>query len=85
LSPLSATPTRPGKRPRVQGGLLTMGWINDCLQQQKKSHAVKHTEQITVDRSEGVPAWECTWKKVRDVIKNDVLEFNNARGPQFMV
>jgi hypothetical protein len=62
-----------------------MSWIDDCLQQQRKSHAVKHTEQITEDRPEGVPAWESTWKKVRDGIKNDVLEFNHARGPQFQV
>lgn len=57
-----------------------MSWIADCLKQQKKAS----TPQTAIP-VQSPPSWRSVWNKLAQVIEADVLEFNAARGPQYMI
>jgi hypothetical protein len=57
-----------------------MGWVKDRLEQQSKAAV----PQVNVKPS-SPPKWLPVWKQTVEVIKNDVLEFNEAPGNQCKV
>jgi len=59
-----------------------MSWVQERLE---KSKSKPKEQQAVVQRVPERPAWETTWKAICDTMERDVIEFNNARGPQFMV
>ena len=58
-----------------------MSWVTDCLQQKRETSAL-HTG-IPL-RAQTLP-WQSVWQKVAKIIEAHVLEFNEARGPQYTV
>ncbi len=58
-----------------------MSWVTDSLKQKK---GAPPEDEVTVT-SRTSPAWEPVWNEIARVIERDVLEFNDARGPQYMV
>jgi hypothetical protein len=58
-----------------------MSWVTDCLQQKRETSALRTGTPLPAQ----TPPWQSVWKKVAKVIEAHVLEFNEARGPQYTV
>jgi len=58
-----------------------MSWVTDSLKQRKPAPPLPEVK-VTSRTS---PAWESVWKQIAETIERDVLEFNEARGHQYMV
>jgi hypothetical protein len=58
-----------------------MSWVTDCLQQKRETSALRTETPLPAQ----TPPWQSVWKKVAKVIEAHVLEFNEARGPQYTV
>jgi hypothetical protein len=58
-----------------------MSWVTDCLQQKRETSALRTGTPLPAQP----PPWQSVWKKVARIIEAHVLEFNEARGPQYTV
>ena len=61
-----------------------MTWVKDGLRQQHERRNTEWQEtQIAVNPPEQSFKWQPTWDRINATIKDDLQEFNDARGAQF--
>jgi hypothetical protein len=60
-----------------------MSWINERLRRQRPPEPPQERRGSVT--SSARPAFEVAFEKVTKAVERDVLEFNQARGPQYLV
>lgn len=61
-----------------------MSWVKDCLKQkQEHSETTAQDSQAQVYQQEQSYTWRPTWDRINTAMRNDLQEFNQARGAQF--
>lgn len=61
-----------------------MSWIKDCLKR-KQEHGESNAQGLQAHVNQQKPSyrWKATWDRINAAIRNDLQEFNEARGAQF--